>query len=233
MQFFVRRILVVFFGDVGLSDRIGAAQSLNKGAGNLFSGEQTILPIPDDAPPEIPRIMLGDKGNMFRCHVSSKRVEFSLEPKKSENRKLAELQSDFLIHLNNIAKAVRIELKVRVERLGVVVNSVTFPEGSPVDFLISRFLKQGIVVDPREVNLNFLHRFVLGGFEVNRWQRFSCASSKDVSTSERAKGLYIETDVNTMPEMKYNFTVEQVPAFCSQAFTFIESDLGSLLAKES
>jgi len=122
---------------------------------------------------------------------------------------------------------------VKVERLGVVVNSATFPEEPSIDFLIKRFLKQGMVVDPREVNLNFLHKFVLGGFEVNRWQRFSCVSPKDESTLERAKGLYIETDVNTMPEIKYDFTVEQIPAFCSQVFTFMGSDLESLFAKES
>jgi len=75
MPFFVRRILVVLFGNIGLSDRIGVAQSLNKGAKKLFSGEQTILPIPDDAPPEIPRIILGDREKVFRCQVSPTRGE--------------------------------------------------------------------------------------------------------------------------------------------------------------
>jgi len=233
MPFFVRRILVVLFGNIGLSDRIGVAQSLNKGAKKLFSGEQTILPIPDDAPPEIPRIILGDREKVFRCQVSPTRVEFSLSPKKGENKEIKELQGDFLNQLANIARVVKNELGVKVERLGVVVNSATFPEEPSIDFLIKRFLKQGMVVDPREVNLNFLHKFVLGGFEVNRWQRFSCVSPKDESTLERAKGLYIETDVNTMPEIKYDFTVEQIPAFCSQVFTFMGSDLESLFAKES
>jgi len=44
--------------------------------------------------------------------------------------------------------------------------------------------------------------------------------------------VLIETDVNTVLEIKYDFTVEQIPAFCSQVFTFTESDLESLFAKE-
>ena len=232
MQFFVRRILVVLFSNISLSDRIGVAQSLNKATKNLFGGEQTILPIPDDAPPEIPRIMLGDKDKMFRCHISPRRLEFSLEPKKGENRTLGDIQDDFLSQLSNVSRSAKAELKARVERLGVVVNSVMFPEEPCTNFLIRRFLKQGMVVDPHEVNLHFLHKFALGEFEVNRWQRFSCVSPKDKGVLEGAKVLHIETDINTVPEIKYDFSVEQIPAFCSQVITFMESDLESLFAKE-
>jgi len=232
MDFFVRRILVVLFGDIALSDRIGVAQNLNKATKNLFSGEQTILPIPDDAPPEIPRIMLGDKDKMFRCHISPKRLEFSLEPKKSENKRLKEIQDDFLSRLADIARAVKTELGVKVERLGVVVNSAMFLEESPVDFLMKKFLRSGIIVDPHELNLIFLHKFALGEFKVNRWHRFRCLSPEGKEALGEVNALLIETDVNTVLEIKYDFTVEQIPAFCSQVFTFTESDLESLFAKE-
>ena len=232
MEIFVRRILVVLFGDIALSDRIGVAQNLNKATKNLFSGEQAILPIPDDAPPEIPRIMLGDKDKIFHCYVSPKRLEFFLGQQKGENKKLEEVQNDFLSQLTNIARAVKTELGVKVERMGIVVNSAVFPKESPVDFLMKKFLKAGMIVAPRELNLNFLHRFVLGEFKVNRWHRFRCLSPEDKEPFEEANALLAETDINTVSEIKYDFSAEQIPVFCSQVFTFMESDLKSLLAKE-
>jgi hypothetical protein len=232
MKISVRRILVVLFGDVALSDRIGVAQSLNKATKNLFNGGPAILPIPDDAPLEIPRIILRSKDENFVCHVSSKSLEFSLKQKKGENKRLKEIQDDFLSQLADLARVVKTGLRVKVERLGVVINSAMFLEEPSTDFLIKRFLKEGIVIDPREVNLSFLHKFALGGFKVNRWQRFSCVSPKDEGTLEGAKVLHIETDVNTVPEIKYDFSAEAIPSFCSQVFTFTESDLESLFAKE-
>lgn len=232
MEIFVRRILVVLFGDIALSDRIGVAQNLNKATKNLFSGEQTILPIPDDAPPEIPRIILGSKDKIFSCHVSPKRLEFSLRQKKGENKKLGEVQDDFLSQLANIAGAVKTELRVKVERVGIVVNSAMFLKESSVDFLMEKFLKQGTIMDPHELNLNFLHKFALGEFKVNRWHRFRCLSPGGKETLEEANALLIETDMNTLSEIKYDFSTGQIPVFCSQVFTFMESDLKSLFTEE-
>jgi len=232
MDIRVRRILVVLFGDITLADRISVAQSLSKATKGLFSGEQTILPIPDDAPLEIPRIMLGDKDKMFRCHISRKRLEFSLEPKSGGSQKLKEIENDFLNQLANIATVAKTGLKVKIERLGIVVNSAMFLEESPVDFLMERFLKSGMIVDPCELNLNFLHKFALGEFKVNRWNRIRCLSPEGKENSGEINALHIETDVNTVPEIKYDFSAAQIPAFCSQVFTFVESDLESFFAKE-
>lgn len=232
MQFFAQGILVALFGDISLSDRIGVAQSLNKATKNLFSGEQTILPIPDDAPPEIPRVILGSKDKIFSCHVSPRRLEFSLEQKKGENKRLKEVQDEFLSQLANIAHVVKKELGVKVERIGIVVNSAMFPEEPSVDFLTKKFLRSGTIMDPRELNLNFLHKFTLGGFKVNRWHRFRCLSPEGKETLEAANALLITTDVNTILEIKYDFSVEQISVFCPQVFTFMESDLESFFAKE-
>jgi len=232
MQFFIRRILVVLFGNISLSDRIEVAQGLNKATKNLFNGEPAILPLPDDAPPEIPRIILGSKDKIFSCHVSPRRLEFSLGQKRGENKGLKEVQDDFLSQLANIARVVKKELGAKIERVGIVVNSAMFLEEPPVDFLMKKFLRPGPIVDPRELNLNFLHKFALGEFKVNRWHRFRCFSPRDKETLEEANALLIETDVNTMPEIKYDFSAEQIPVFCSQVFTFMESDLKSLFVKE-
>ena len=232
MDFFVRRVLVVLFGDIALADRIEVARSLNKATKNLFNGEPAILPLPDDAPLEIPRIILRSKDEKFNCHVSPRRLDFSLGQKKGENKRLEEVQDDFLSQLADIARFVKTELGVKVERLGIVVNSAMFPEESPVDFLMKKFLRSGMIMDPHELNLNFLHKFALGDFKVNRWQRFSCVSPKDKDTLEEARVLHIETDVNTVPEIKYDFSAETIPAFCSQVFIFMESDLESLFARE-
>lgn len=232
MEIFIRRISVVLFGDIALSDRIEVAQSLNKAPKNLFNGEPAILPLPDDAPLEIPRIILRSKDERFGCHVSPRRLELSLTQRKGENKRLEEVQDDFLNQLANIARAVKTELRVKVERVGIVVNSAVFPEEFPVDFLMKKFLKSGTIVDPRELNLNFLHKFALGEFKVNRWHRFRCLSPEGKETLGETDALLIETDVNTVSEIKYDFGAEQIPVFCSQVFTFMESDLESLFAKE-
>ena len=89
-----------------------------------------------------------------------------------------------------------------------------------------------MIIEPHEVNLNFLHKFTLGGFKVNRWHRLRCLSPEGKETLREVNALLIETDMNTVSEIKYDFSVEQIPAFCLQVFTFMESDLESLFAKE-
>jgi len=232
VELFVRSILVVFFSNIDLSNRIEVAASLNKYTGNLFNGESAILPIPEDAPHEIPRIILDNKEKIFGCVVSPKRLEFSFKQKEDENRKLEEVQEDFLNQLSNIAKAAKTELKAKVERLGIIVRLVMFPDENPADFLIRKFLTQGMIVDPRELHLDFLHRFDLGDFKVNRWHRFRCFSPEAEEALEKPKALLIDTDINTVPEIKYDFGAEQTPAFCSQVFTFVKSDLESLFVRE-
>jgi hypothetical protein len=141
MEFFVHRVLTVLFGNISLSDRIGVAQSLNKATEGLFDGEPTVLPIPGDAPSEIPRIMLGDKDNVCRCHISPRRIEFSLESKKGENKKLEEVQSNFLSHLSSTAGAVRGELRVKVERLGGCCGLCDVSEGASGGLLDKKVLE--------------------------------------------------------------------------------------------
>jgi hypothetical protein len=228
LEFFVRRIQVAIFGDIDLANKIEVAAGLSKTAENLFDGEPTILPIPIDAPPEIPRVILASKDSTRSCNVMPTRLDFFFTQKERPGKKLSEVKEDYLGWLSDIAEVTKAKLKVKVERLGIITELAIFPEQEPIRFMREMFLREEPFGGSREIHLNILDRFMWDTMEVNRWYRFRCFSS---GIAEEPDALHVLIDINTLPEVIHDFGAEGISSFCSQVFTFIESDLRSLLEK--
>ena len=64
------------------SNKLDLAQKITQGTGNIFDGPPTILPIPNDAPQEIPRIILKDNTNTLNCNVCINRIDLLFKENK-------------------------------------------------------------------------------------------------------------------------------------------------------
>ena len=76
MDFFVARMQVVLFGQVVLGKKVQAAAELTNQLADLFDEEPILLPVPDDAPVEIPRIILRSKDGRHSSNISLNRANF-------------------------------------------------------------------------------------------------------------------------------------------------------------
>jgi hypothetical protein len=62
--------LVLFNPGMAISDKIRLANNINNTLGGLFDGDPVVLPLPPDAPPELPRILLSSKDGKKKLQAS-------------------------------------------------------------------------------------------------------------------------------------------------------------------
>jgi hypothetical protein len=99
-----------------------------------FDGEQMILPIPDEAPDEIPRITMASKDESLKITISKNRIDTFLDKKEENNQKSdQQIFEDFqnlIINIFNTTKdyydTVRIGLIIR----SIEDNSYSFTKTS-------------------------------------------------------------------------------------------------------
>jgi len=208
-----------------LSDKLELASSLLEPVKGIFNGEPILLPIPDDAPPEIPRIILTSKDGKLKCNVSKQYVEL-IYIEDTPTKALQELREQLLKVLGNITKVMKSKFNSSIYRLGLVTRFIVFHD-APIELIKERYIKPGAIDYPRSLELHVLDRMDWDNLMVNRWYRISVHPKK--KTDGEDKEISIIFDINTIPEKKYDFNVESLVAFYDKASGYIVSNVETLL----
>ena len=225
MQYFIRSMNSVFYASLNLQNKLELASILHNETKIVFDGEPIILPVPDDAPSEIPRIILTSKDNEHKCHISKERVEFIYSNEANPDREVSELREQFLVTLGDIAKVVKSSWKAEVYRLGFVINSVSHYK-APVEIIKTKFIREGVLNHPRRLEVFVLDRMTWDNLKINRGYRvYTIIKSEG---KEERKLLSVNFDINTIPEEKYSFDTESIVAFYDKAILHIGESLKSL-----
>lgn len=225
MQYFIHSMNSVFYASLNLQNKLELASILHNETKIVFDGEPIILPLPDDAPSEIPRIILTSKDNEHKCHISKERVEFIYSNEANPDREVSELREQFLVTLGDIAKVVKSSWKAEVYRLGFVINSVSHYE-APVEIIKTKFIREGVLNHPRRLEVFVLDRMTWDNLKINRGYRVSTLIKRE--GKEERKLLSVNFDINTIPEEKYSFDTESIVAFYDKAILNIGESLRSL-----
>ncbi len=226
MQFLINSMHSVLFTSLDLQNKLELASVMHNETKMVFNGEPIILPVPDDAPSEIPRIILTSKDNEHKCHVSKERVEFIYSNEANPDREVSELREQFIVTLGDIAKVVKSSWKAEVYRLGFVINSVSHHE-APVEIIKTKFIREGVLNHPRRLEVYVLDRMTWDTLKINRGYRVSSIVKRE--GKEERELLSVNFDINTIPEEKYSFDTESIVAFCDKAILHIGESLKSLL----
>ena len=225
MQYFIHSMNSVLYASLNLQNKLELASILHNETKIVFDGEPIILPVPDDAPSEIPRIILTSKDNEHKCHISKERVEFIYSNEANPDREVSELREQFLVTLGDIAKVVKSSWKAEVYRLGFVINSVSHYE-APVEIIKTKFIREGVLNHPRRLEVFVLDRMTWDNLKINRGYRVSTLIKRE--GKEERKLLSVNFDINTIPEEKYSFDTESIVAFYDKAILHIGESLKSL-----
>src|SRR4030042_924065 len=137
--------------------------------GTLLDGEPTLLPVPQDAPPDIPRLQLSSKDNSYAYGISLIRSDFTFNQRGEPNKGIGEVCAQLFAGEKEILKIYRELMNWGIGRLGMVANYVTELEDSASSFISSKFL----VNNPRynSIELGLLKKDELDKFHINRWLR--------------------------------------------------------------
>ena len=223
--------MVIYTSSLDLSDKLGLAQELRRGvkAISIFEGEPTILPLPEDSPSELPRIILKNQDGSFSLNISPARTDLFYKSKDFDEQgiskiKLQNIEAEMIDSIIEIATLLRTKFTSHIHRAAIIVNHLVKLKESSRDFLSNNFLKKNVVVDkPYDIQLNFGNKKTIDGFKINEWVRFHTLRSKKNPEDDTAFMLIL--DINSLIEVDYNFTEANLKSFFEKSFRLANKEV--------
>jgi hypothetical protein len=166
-----------------------------------FDGEPVVLPFPGAVPREVPRVILQDKTEMWRCEISSARMNIFWRRTSAEGQipSSAEFFGEAGVRLTEYQNFQR----ARVGRVAAVVNRFV-PQETPGVFLARHFCQDRWLTAPLNRPESFeLHahkKYDLAGFRLNSWVRNKSGELLQPDGRPPRPVLVVEQDLNTLPE---------------------------------
>jgi hypothetical protein len=225
---FVRLQTVFFLSSLDFSSKLKLALTLTEILEDLFDTEPTILPVPDNFPQEIPRLVLKSKDKIWTYQVSFNRFElvFDLPPEKYGT---GEFEDVLGIHAQtglNIWESLQTDYKASGHRIGVVTGFASLGDNL-VDVLRSRFVQPSSAPEPHELQLHALHKLPIDNLNINRWVRCFAGPARP-DKFEANNLLRVEVDINSVPEETFDLTSDNIQRFFDQVKVEVLSTSASL-----
>jgi hypothetical protein len=209
----------VFVRRLDFSDPLSVAQGVRHAVGGVFNGQPGVFPVPPNAPPNVPRIVLADRANRYQCKLSAERVDLSFNGGKGKPEPMGVLWDTYCGILRQLAEYFKKKKPTTVWRLGLVMHLFRVLPGSAGKHIQETYLKGDRFLDAYEVQLNVLNREQMEAFNINRWLRLRPMRKKDDPKDDR--GLVVEIDINTPAEESNDFSEEEITGFFEEAYRHI------------
>lgn len=184
-----------------------------------FDGPPTVLPIPPEAPAEIPRVVLQSADPQWFLEVALTRVNFRWVQMKDEHQlQPIEFNRQFIEFVDSFLQVQSLQ----IGRLALAVNRYVLNE-NPAALIAESFCKDSLIqkapggLEAVELHLHQKKKLA-GDFDVNEWIRFKSGLLTIPDTPVRKIAL-VEQDINTPGEntAEIAFTIDQVRKFFEAA----------------
>jgi len=234
MDFFLNRASSLIFASIDLTDRLEVANSLNKKIKDTLDGEPVIFPFSNDAPPDIPRIIIESKDRRYHCDVSMTQISLNYEEEGVPHKQIKEIKDEYLNILTKVISVVKEIWKCRVTRIGFVIELMAFPN-DPIDLVKSTFIRDNAIGNSKELQLSIMNRLTWEGLEINKGYRILTTEKMHHGKEEPEevqkikKALAILIDINTPSEKVQDFSTESMLSFFNQVFEYLPEDIKLLL----
>jgi len=184
-----------------------------------FNANPTVLPVPEDAPLEIPRIILEGTSHEWRCQLSPARADVIW--RRTQSTAIQVSLSEFFLEAGKILLQYTGLLNTRIGRVSGLTTRFSEHE-TPGLFLARHFCKERWDTAPFNRPENFeLHahkKFLMAGeFQVNSWVRSKTGLLTDQAAQKPI--VLVEQDMNTLAEAvaDKNFQEQEVSRFLAAA----------------
>ena len=166
---------------------------VNLAMGNLFDAMPQILPIPIEAPAEIPRVHMRSENGRYNCNIACSRIDFIVNGDFRDEISWPNMTRDFLAKLRLFVDNVFGESKII--RFGLIGNFF-IPDKTASASLTKKYLKADLN-SAEEINLRFNKRSAIHGLQLNNITSVNTVLPETNGVPD--KGLFIELDVNNIP----------------------------------
>ncbi|MFE3973273.1 MULTISPECIES: hypothetical protein [unclassified Peribacillus] len=159
----------------------------------VFDQMPTILPIPADAPPEIPSVTMQSSNGLYVCNIAKNRIDFVMNCINSGD-------SASVIFENFISK-IRLFSNVvfgskNIIRFGFI-GRYFYKRNDPAKVIQSKYFKDDLG-ELEEINLRFNKRFESNDLSFNDVVEISKGSVSENNGPEQY-GIVIQRDMNNIP----------------------------------
>lgn len=210
-----------FVSNIDLSDKLDVANKVKKEL-DILDGDPTVLPVPNDAPLEIPRIILTSKNKAFSCNISPERIDFVINQLKVTELNI-DLEEEILKKSDILSKLIHKSLNWSVHRVALISQFKYKPEAGALSFM-KNLLSEQFGADSAELEIHRLKHIKVGTFKSNQWVRFLSQNSGTPN-----EFIHILSDINTLKTEKYSFTEESSKLFFNSALTITKDTLKEIL----
>lgn len=192
MEKIVKLQLALFFqNQISRPDNLMGG--VNSSMGNLFDAMPQILPIPADAPAEIPRVQMRSENGKYNCNIACSRVDFILNGDFRDEIAWPDLTRDFLAKVKLFIGSVFDQSKII--RFGLIGNFF-IPDKSATTSMTKKYLKIDLN-SAEEINLRFNKKTSSHGFDLNNITSINTVLAE--TNGQVDKGIFIELDINNVP----------------------------------
>ncbi len=190
-----------------------------------FDGEYLMIPPFEDAPLELPILLLRSRQKDDQCTFSSSSVDLRHSPRDPDSIEPEGLLKQFYVDASDLLMELPDVLDYKLTRVGAVVTRYARLE-QPGLTLAQHFCKAEMLDSPLNRPESFeLHAHKLysaRGRDINSWVRVKTGR---VNAQEQA--VLVEQDINTPPVSPQNFTATDAQAF----FELVPSEMEEILGK--
>jgi len=198
---------VLFLSNFAYGKKMDLINKLSTALPFLLEKDPTILPIPDDAPSNIPRIMLSNKSEEYKCNIAANRIDFFYQEKK-EPKPFKEIYNQFYANYKKFFTTLKSEFNPQISRLALVSKLISFLNESSNNLIKSTFLKENIFGNPYNLEIIILYKDKVDTFKINRMIKIKSLRKKDPPEDDMA--LRSEIDINTLPEITGDYNKEEI-----------------------
>ncbi len=211
---------VLFLSNIDMSSPAKIAVNLKESPKLPFNGLESILPIPADAPQEIPRIILNSKDGKFTCNIGLNRVDLFVNYKNPVTNNIDTDIQEVIKYLINIYSILVVRFDANSNRLAAVIETIEELTISSKTFLERTLLKDKLNDKTYTTQFNILFKDKLDSFEVNKWVKMTTLRNK--TDLQNDKAVQINYDINTLKENQILVNSSSIEKFIKLSYKEID-----------
>jgi len=210
-----RERFALYCPGIVFSDKIKQISNLNDSLSNFFDGEPLMIPASDDeAPPEVPRIVLRTKNEEYELIICFNVLHFIAKYKDKKDSKFPNVK--YQETFQKIVDYFKHKINSNFTRIANITTwHINLDKGDSVNCLRESFLRDNIKFNQLSgMELEFLEKTTVGGYDINQLIRIRASMNSGKSESEKIINLQI--DLGSISEKKYEIDINQLTRYFSE-----------------
>lgn len=211
---FIKLMGVIFTPEFAIGNKLLIADIFQDISGGKFDGELISMPIPQNAPSDIPRIILNSQDGTWKLEVSLERTNIIFFKPLNLSVPVPNI-NDFGEFVKDLFKSYKLKTQINVQRLAFITDRFCeIKDITPSQFIATRYCKeeylQNIFNNPDAFELHTLKKYQYEGFNINSWVR---VKSSNLADDAKTPILLLVNDINTFSEPIVSYSESDIESF--------------------